>query len=68
MAESYFADTRFFEVDDTPKETMPASMTSIGKGTVKNIILCQRKVCPHISSRRKKTNWGAHPFLPSRQM
>jgi len=37
-AESHFADARFFEEDDTPRETMPASITSTGKVTMKNII------------------------------
>jgi len=37
-AESYVTDARFFEEDDTPKETMPTAITSIGRGTMKNVI------------------------------
>jgi len=37
-AEPHFADARFFAEDDTPKETMPATITSTGRGSMKNII------------------------------
>jgi len=37
-AESHFTDARFFEEDDTPKETMPTAITSTWKGTMKNVI------------------------------
>jgi len=31
-AESHFADVRVFEEEDAPKETMPSTITSMGKG------------------------------------
>jgi len=37
-AESHFADARFFEEDVTPKQTMPAVITSTGIGSMKNIV------------------------------
>ena len=36
--ESYFADARLFEKDNTPKETMPATITSTSRGSMKNVI------------------------------
>ena len=45
-AKSHFADARFFEEDDTPKETMPASSTSTGKGTMKNVIQVPKEDVP----------------------
>jgi len=44
--ESHFADARFFEEDDTTKETMPATIASTGKGSMKNIIQMPREDVP----------------------
>ena len=38
IAESHFTDIRFFEEDDTPKGTMLVAISSIGRGSMKNII------------------------------
>jgi len=46
MAESHFADVRFFEEDDTPEETMPAAITSIGRGSMKNVIQVPKQDMP----------------------
>jgi len=45
-AESHFADARFFEEDNTPKETMLATITSIGRGSMHNIIQMPREDVP----------------------
>jgi len=37
-AKSHFTDGSFFEEDDTTKETMPTTITSTGRGSMKNII------------------------------
>ena len=37
-AESHFANARFFEGDDAPKEIMPSTITSTSKGVMKNVI------------------------------
>jgi len=37
-AESYFAYARFFYEDYAHKETMPSTITSMGKGTMKNVL------------------------------
>jgi len=54
-AESHFADARFFEEDKTPKETMPASITSIGKGTMENVIQVPKEDAP-VHQLRKEEN------------
>jgi len=45
-AEYHFTDARFFEEDDTPKETMPIAITSTGKGTIKNIFQVLKEHMP----------------------
>jgi len=45
-AESHFADARFFEVDITPKQTIRATITSTGRGSMKNIIQMPREDVP----------------------
>jgi len=45
-AESHFADARFFEEDDTPKETMPVAITSTGRGSMKNVIQVPKEYMP----------------------
>ena len=37
-AESHFVDVRFFEEDDTPKETIPLTISSVGGGSMTIII------------------------------
>ena len=41
--ESHFADARFFEEEDAPKETKSSTITSTGSGSTKNIILVPKK-------------------------
>ena len=48
-AESHFADARLFEEDNTPKETMPATITSTGRGSIKNIIQMPGEDVLHLS-------------------
>jgi len=45
-AESHFAYASFFEEDDTLKETMPTTITSIVRGSIKNIIQMPREDLP----------------------
>ena len=45
-AESHFTDARFFEEDDTPKETMPVAITSTGRGSMKNVIQVPKEYMP----------------------
>jgi len=45
-AESHFADARFFEEDDTPKETMSTANTSSGKGSMKNVVQVPKEDMP----------------------
>jgi len=54
-AESHFADARFFEEDDTLKETMPASITSLGNHTTKNVIQLP-KADAHVHQLQKEEN------------
>jgi len=37
-AESRFTDARFFEENDALKETMPSTITSMGKGGINNVL------------------------------
>ena len=66
-AESHFADTRFFEEDDAPKETTLSTITSTGRGSVKNIIQVPKEDVPTQALEGRKLI-GAHPFLPSGQI
>ena len=45
-AEPHFADARFLKEDDTPKETMPVSITSTGKGSMKRVIQVLKEDMP----------------------
>jgi len=49
-AESHFADARFFEKDDTCKETMAAAITSTARGSMKNVIQVPKEDMPRISA------------------
>ena len=52
--ESHFAYVRFFEEDDASKETMSSTITSMGKGGIKNILQTLNKdISKHNSSRKK---------------
>ena len=62
-AESHFADTRFFELDDAPKEAMPSAITSTVKGGTKNVLQALKEDMPNIRSRRKKANREEHRLL-----
>jgi len=44
--ESHFADTRFLEKDDAPKETMPSTINSMGRSSTKNVIPLPKKDMP----------------------
>jgi len=55
-AESHFVDTRFFEEGHTPKETIPATITSTGRDSMKKSSKRQVRMCLRINSRRKKVN------------
>jgi len=61
-AESHFTDARFFEEDDTTKETMPATMTSIGRGGMKNIIQMPREDLPAHQLEKKESQLGGTSF------
>jgi len=67
-AKFHFIDAMFFDEDEVPEETMPATIAYMGIGSVKTLFKFQREICPHISSRRKKINKGVHPFQPSKQI
>ena len=57
-AESHFVDARFFEENDAPRESIPSTITSMGRGSMKNVIQLPKEDIPHISSSRKKSNSG----------
>jgi len=61
-AKSHFADARFFEEDDTPKENMPASITSIGKGNMKNVIQVSKEDMPAQQLQKKENQLGGTSF------
>jgi len=44
--ESHFTNAGFFEEDDTPKETMQATITSTGRGSMKNVIEVPKEDMP----------------------
>ena len=66
-AESQFAVARFFEENDTPKETLPATITSTGRGSMKNIIQMPREDVPVHQLQKEESQLRARPFQPSRQ-
>ena len=45
-AKSHFTNVRFFEEDDAPKETMPSTITSMGKGGTKNVLQMPKEDIP----------------------
>jgi len=45
-AESHFVDERFFEEDNAPKEIMPSTITSTGRGSMKNVIQVSKEDVP----------------------
>ena len=45
-AESHFACARFFEADDAPKETLPSTIISTGRGSTKNVIQVPKEDMP----------------------
>jgi len=75
MAESYFADAKFFEEDVVLKEITPATISSIEKGSVKNTK--ETHVPPEVSgddsikpnnNRKKRISRKLHSHRPSKQM
>ena len=45
-AESHFVDARFLEEGDAPKEIMPSTITSTGRGSMKNVIQVSKEDVP----------------------
>ena len=45
-AESHFVDARFFKEDNAPKETIPSTITFMGRGSTKNVIQVSKEVVP----------------------
>ena len=67
-AESHVVDAKFFEEDDNPKETMPATITSIGRGSMKNVIQFPKEDMPTHQLQKEENQQRARPFLLSREM
>jgi len=67
-AESHFTDARFFEEDDASKETMMSTITSIGRGSIKNVIQVPKEDMPIHQLQKEESQQGAHSFLLSKQI
>jgi len=65
--ESPFADVKFFEEDDALRETMSSTITSMGKGSTKNVIQVPKEDMPTHQLQEEESQRRAHPFLPSGQ-
>jgi len=53
-AESHFADARFFEEGAAPKETLPSTISSTGKGGAKNAPQVRKYDTPSNNPRKKQ--------------
>jgi len=60
--ESHFADARFFEEDDIPKETMPATITSTGRCSMKNVIQVPREDVHAHQLQKEESQLGGTSF------
>jgi len=54
-ADSHFTNTRFFEDDDAPKETMKSTINSNNKGGTKNILQVPKKDIPTHQFKKKES-------------
>ena len=67
-ATSHFVDARFFKEGDAPKETMPSTISSTGKGGAKNALQAPKENVPKNIMRKKKVNRETHPLLSSKRV
>ena len=56
--ESHFVDAGFFEKENVPKETMPSTITSMGRGSTENVI--QEGRCARTSAPEGRKPTGGH--------
>jgi len=59
--ESHFVDAGFFEKENVPKETMPSTITSTGRGNTNNVIQVSKEDGPtHEPLKEESQQGGAH--------
>ena len=61
-AKSYFTYARFFEKDDAPKETMPSTITSMGRDIAKNVIQVPKEDMLTHQLKKEENQQGATSF------
>ena len=60
-AESHFADAKFFEEHDVPKETVPSTITSMGRGGIKSVLQAPKQDMPSHQLKKEKGQQGGTP-------
>jgi len=58
---SHFADARFFKEDDALKETIPSTITYMGKGDRKNVLQVPKEGTPTHQLKNKESKQGGTP-------
>ena len=55
--ESHFVDAKFFEEGATPKETMPSTISSTGKGGAKSALQARKDDAPKQQHEKEASKW-----------